>query len=361
MQIAARLCFAAVLGTSLSIAFAAAPAPVALSAQPLPCRAGQAIDEAGYVTLGGMQQWVTIKGSDCNNPVILFVHGGPGNPNTPYANSPYAAWEKEFTLVQWDQRGAGKTFTRNPATADGKLTIERMAQDGTELAAFLQTHLNKKNVILFGASWGAALSVHMAKARPELFAAYLGTAQLVKSPDNAIAGYRALMGLARAAEDLSTVRALESIGEPPWINPRSFGIMRRAARTYEAKSAPRAPAEWLTLAPAYASPQAQAEYEAGEEYSFLQFVGMKGDGMLSTLDVSKLGYEFPMPVYLVQGEHDLVTVPAIAKSWFDAVKAPHKEYVLLPAVGHDPNPAMVAAQYRILTTRIAPLLKRGKD
>lgn len=352
------------IGISIAALFALSPQfglcsaanAATIPAQAITCT-GQALDEAGFVRLGGIEQWVTIKGSDCRNPVILVIHGGPGNPNTVYANLPYKAWEKEFTLVQWDQRGAGKTFSRNPATEEAALSLDLMAKDGTELAAFLQQHLGKKNVILFGGSWGSALSVHMAKSRPELFAAYLGTGQLVKSPDNSVASYRKILELARAAEDTPSVRALEALGDPPWASPRSFGIVRRISRVYEAKSAGPAPKQWWALLPEHNTPQAQAEYERGEDYSFVQFVGMKGNGMQSTLDLPKLGYDFQMPVYMVQGADDLITVPAVSKAYFDAIKAPRKEYFLLPAVGHDPNPAMVAAQYKILITQIKPMMK----
>lgn len=358
----AAMCVAAVFAVC-PVALRAQPAaaPPASSAAPLlapqalACRPGQAISEEGFVKLGGIEQWVTIKGGDCRNPVILFVHGGPGNPNTPYARLPYQPWQQQFTLVQWDQRGAGNTFTRNPATAESTLSIDRMARDGTELAAFLQTRLGKKQVILFGGSWGSVLAVHMAKMRPELFSAYLGTGQLVNGLENTAAAYNALLALARAGADATTVTALEALGDPPWRNPRSFGVMRRAARAYEAKAVVPAPGHWHELAPAYATEQARADYERGEDYSFIQFVGMKGDGMLAGVDLPRLGMEFAMPVFLVQGAHDLTTTPDVARRYFDAIKAPRKEFFLLPRVGHDPNPDLVAAQYNILVTKIAPL------
>ncbi|GGD39180.1 alpha/beta fold hydrolase [Pseudoxanthomonas indica] len=74
-------------------------------ATPLACPdSGAAVDESGFVSIGGIRQWVTIEGQDCRNPVVLMVHGGPGNPNTPFAHTVYADWTKDFTLVQWDQR-----------------------------------------------------------------------------------------------------------------------------------------------------------------------------------------------------------------------------------------------------------------
>jgi pimeloyl-ACP methyl ester carboxylesterase len=325
-------------------------------ASPLPCNPGQPkVDEAGYVRLGGIEQWVIIRGDNCANPVILFVHGGPGNPNTPYAHGPYRPWEKQFTLVEWDQRGAGRTFARNPVKPgeDGPaLTVERIAQDGTELASMVLSHLKANKAILMGGSWGSVVAVHMAKARPGLFAAYVGTGQLVSQAENLPASYGKLMAMARAAGDAKVVTLLEGIGAPPWTNPRAMGAMRRISRPYEAKTAMPAPGAWLALAPAYATPQAQADYEQGEDYSWLQFVGIKGNGMLSTIDLTKLGPEFKLPVFLVQGEDDLVTLPEVAKRYFDAISAPQKEYFLLPRTGHDPNPLMIEAQWRIVTTRV---------
>ena len=355
MNKVASLFLASLIATLPLHALSQAAAPT--TDGPIACKAGQPINEEGYVKIVGIEQWVAIKGSDCSNPVILMVHGGPGNPNTIFAQPPYAPWEKEFTIVQWDQRGAGRTFSRNPATAEGVLTIAGLAADGVEVAAYAAQHLNKKKMVLFGGSWGSALSVHIAMSRPELFAAYLGTGQLVNGRENQADSYRKLLALARAAKDDKALAALDAMGAPPWANPRHPGQFRKISRGYEAKVTTAMPKSWAALTPAYQTEKMQADYEAGEDYSWIQYVGMKGDGIHATLDLYKLGTDFKMPVFMVVGEHDLTTTPEVAKRYFDAIKAPKKEFFLLPLTGHDPNPPMVEAQYDILKTRIAPLLK----
>ncbi len=325
-----------------------------LAAQP--AAEGPRIHEARFVTLGGIEQWITIQGENRANPVILMLHGGPGNPLTPYADAVYGAWEKDFTLVQWDQRGAGRTFGRNPGTADSDLTLARMTLDGVELAEYLTKHLKTRKLILFGGSWSSILGVHMAKARPELFHAYVGTGQMVNHVENQDSSLRTLLALARSAGDAKTVAALEALGTPPWTNPRAFGIFRRASRIYEAKTAIPAPATWWTPAPAYATPKDLADYEAGEDYSYLQFVGLKGNGMFSQVDLPKLGTTFALPIFLLQGSEDLVTTPTVAKRYFDAITAPQKAWVLIPRTGHDPNAAMIQAQFHLLKTRVVPLI-----
>lgn len=319
-------------------------------------RGTTAVDEQAFIPIGGIEQWVTIKGASRANPVVLVLHGGPGNPMTPYADAVYGAWEKDFTLVQWDQRGAGRTFARNPGSAQSRLTMARMAQDGNELAAHLARHLGKDKVILMGGSWGSALGIHMVRSRPELFHAYVGTGQLVSYRDNEAASYRQVLDLARAAGDTKTLATIEALGPPPWTNPRNFGILRRATRTYEAKTSTAAPPTWWIPSPEYATPAMQADYEGGEEYSYLEFVGLEGNGMLSKIDLPALGTRFDVPIFLIQGAQDLVTTADVAKHYFDSIEAPQKAYVLLPNTGHDPNAAMIDAQYELLKTRVVPLL-----
>lgn len=276
---------------------------------------------------------------------------------SPYAETIYGAWENEFTLVQWDQRGAGKTFAANPATTESALTVERMTQDGVELTEYLTRQLGKRKVILMGGSWGSILGVHMVKSRPDLFYAYVGTGQIVSYRENQNASYTKLIALALAAGDQKTVSAIEALGPPPWTNPRNSGILRRATRVYEAKTSAAAPKAWWTPAPEYATAQMQEYFEQADDYSYLQFVGLKGDGMFSRIDLPKLGMRFDIPVYIIEGSEDLVAVPDIAKRYFDGVIAPAKEYVLVPQTGHDPNLAMVDAQYRILREKILIMAK----
>ena len=313
----------------------------------------QAIREEAFVLIGGIDQWITIKGDICANPVILFLHGGPGNPLSPYSAALYGAWEKDFTIVQWDQRGAGRTFGRNRAAAEADLSVPRMTQDGIEVAEYLVRRLGKRKLILVGGSWGSVLGIHMAHARPDLFSAYVGVGQLVSYRQNQVASYRNLLSLAHAAADTQTVDKIEALGPPPWTDPRAFGILRKATRPYEARASTPAPKSWWVPAEAYTSPQMEADYEGGEDYSYIQFVGLKGDGMLSTVDLPALGNRFEIPIYLVQGAEDLVTAPEVAKLYFDTLSAPRKKYVLLPRTGHDPNPPMMAAIYAILKNDIA--------
>ncbi|PWF42043.1 alpha/beta fold hydrolase [Massilia glaciei] len=322
--------------------------------EPVRCTGAGRIQQDGFVPIGGIEQWITIRGERCDNPVILFLHGGPGNAMSPYADAIYGDWAADFTLVQWDQRAAGKTFGRNKPGADTTLTLAQMTADGIEVSNFLRRHLGKRKIILTGSSWGSILGAHMAKQHPELFHAYVGVAQMVERDENLAASFKVLTEMSALAGDKKSSAMLASIGAPPWTNPRNFGIMRRITRQYEAKTTAPAPAPWWKPAPAYATPQALGDAEEADDYSFVQFMGMTGEGMFSQVDLPKLGLDFHLPVFLVHGTEDLVTRVDVTKRYFDRISAPEKAFILVPAAGHDPNQVFIDAQYKVMMERVRP-------
>jgi pimeloyl-ACP methyl ester carboxylesterase len=149
-----------------------------LAAEELAIRSPNGVQEGGFVVIGSIKQWVQIRGEDRNNPVLLFVHGGPGASTSPMSSG-WQPWEKYFTVVQWDQRGAGRTYGETGDATAPTMTLERMTQDGIELAEYLRIHLHKDKIVLVGHSWGSFLGIHIVKQRPELFYAYVGTGQVI--------------------------------------------------------------------------------------------------------------------------------------------------------------------------------------
>src|SRR6478672_7291952 len=104
-------------------------------------RSAKGIDEAGYVNIEGIEQWVTIRGQDRTNPVLLFLHGGPGDVTNPWALLKFAPWETYFTVVQWDQRSAGRTMRKTGRAVASTMTLDRTAQDGMGLTEYLRQRL----------------------------------------------------------------------------------------------------------------------------------------------------------------------------------------------------------------------------
>lgn len=313
----------------------------------------QPLSEEKYILVGGIEQWITIKGESCSNPIILFLHGGPGNPESIYADSVYGEWEDTFTIVHWDQRAAGKTYGRNPEPAE--LSIELMVQDGIEVAEYLLSYLDEDKIILVGSSWGSILGIYMIHKKPELFYAYIGTSQAGLDRDG-IYSYNKTLAFAKEAEDQEAISVLESLGAPPWTNPRNFGIMRRIQRAFEAGVTDPRPSTWV-VSPSYTSPEYRENYIAGEDFSYIQYVGINGDGFSTEIDFASFGFNFKVSVYFVQGEEDLLTTPELSKQFFDKIIAPEKDYLLLPKVGHGPNKLSHEANYQILVEKVFPLTR----
>src|SRR5690606_10610007 len=132
------------------------------------------INESKFISINGIDQWVTFKGNRAK-PIILFLHGGPGSPISPYSDALYAGWEIDFILVQWGQRGSGRTYGRNAPPEfsleyykEHLLTVEQMTSDGISLTEYLLSNLKKSKVILFGTSWASVPGIKMAEKRPDL-------------------------------------------------------------------------------------------------------------------------------------------------------------------------------------------------
>jgi predicted alpha/beta-fold hydrolase len=149
-----------------------------LSARALAIQSPNGVQEGMYVKIGGVDQWIQIRGEDRGNPVILFVHDGPGGSTIPISSG-WQPWEKYFTIVQWDQRGAGRTFRMSGESIATTMTLSQMTQDGVEVAEYLRAHLHKDRIVLIGHSWGSFLGIHIVKQRPDLFLGFVGTGQVV--------------------------------------------------------------------------------------------------------------------------------------------------------------------------------------
>lgn len=313
------------------------------------------IHEESYILINGIEQWVTIHG-DSTKPIVLFIHGGPGSPISPYSAALYQNWEKDFIIVQWDQRGTGRTFGRiAPAELtpgylkSNPLTIDQMTDDGVELSAYLLSHLRKKKIILFGTSWGSALGVKVATKRPDLFYAYVGHSQIVAGViDSAL--YNKVIRLAQDSQDTVSLAILNKIGTPPYERARKVGQLMRIVKKYERINSTPPPASWFVEAAAYNNPKDSQDRSDGDDYSFVNFTGDKQLGvesMSATINFLKDNLEFKIPVYFIQGSEDLLTPKEKSKQYFDAIKAPGKKYFLLPKTAHGFNSAVLETQYKI--------------
>jgi pimeloyl-ACP methyl ester carboxylesterase len=295
------------------------------------------------------------------------LHGGPGSPLSPYAEAIYAGWEKDFTLVQWDQRGAGRTFGRNaPEVIDEEywiehpLTVEQLTKDGIEVSEYLMKHLGKEKIILSGTSWGSVLGVNMSVRRPDIFYAYVGHSQLVTPSKDLVQVYQKINQKVLEKNDKETHQVLQSLGTPPYDNAKKTGQLMRVVKKYEKENAIPAPESWWKMAPDYENVVDEQHRYDGDDYSFIHYAGFKAMGieaMSHAINLMEGGINFNFPVYLIQGEEDILTPMEISQTYFDNIKAPSKEFFVIPGAAHGLNQSVVDLHFNILVEKILPLIK----
>ena len=307
------------------------------------------IHRDAYVLVGGIQQWVTIHGEKCSNPVVLFLHGGPGLVDSPAARSQYQDWEGTFTVVQWDQRGAGLTYGANETPI--KLTLEQMVSDGIKLSEYLIQELEQQKIILTGTSWGAALGMQMVSRRPDLYHAYVGRSVGVNIEKSLNASLPRLKTLAKSKDDQQSLDQLSSLNS----NWRAIENVLKLQQIMERYKAPKAASDAnYTIEPQYNNREYFATFQKAAQFSQSQTINATG-GLAFEVDLYKLDFNFELPIFFIQGELDLMTMPEVTRAYFDLVKAPIKDYILVPGRGHDS--AFIEDNYKVLTEKVLPLVR----
>jgi pimeloyl-ACP methyl ester carboxylesterase len=276
-----------------------------------------------------MEQWVTIRGPDRANPVLLFLHGGPGDVTSCWTFALFAPWEEHFTVVQWDQRGAGRTLKKSGTAAAPTLTVERMAHDGIELAEYLRKHLGKEKIIVVAHSFGSLLGLEMVRARPDLFYAYVGTGQVGDETRNYAVAYDALLNKARAVGNQRAIDELTAIGPPPYPSGSGFRVQWKWANAFEGADGFIASTLGLVLVAPGCSVEDINNSGAGQSFSAEQLVPQtKSKGP------KELGLKFSVPMFFFQGAEDFTSPTALAADYLKALQAPRKKFVAIRGAGH---------------------------
>jgi len=294
------------------------------------------VEELLTIPVNGTKQWLSIRGKDRRNPILLVLHGGPGSPTMPAAYTFQSPWEDYFTVVEWDQRGAGKTYGANdPKALAGTMTVEQMTSDAEEVIRYLQTTYGKKKIFLVGHSWGSVLGVEVAQRHPEWLYAYLGVGQMVNMQKSEKIGYDFALEQARARHNNEAEKELLAIapypGDAGSMTFEKIGAQRKWLMYYGGLTYGRSDfsydANAWELSPDYTEKDLDS-LDDGSLYSVTQLLGQV---MAMNFDSVTT---FKCPVFLFDGRHDYATSHELAVEWFEKIKAPEKEFVWFDNSAH---------------------------
>ncbi len=290
-----------------------------------------AVVEQRLVRIGGIDEWIQIRGEDRDNPVLLVLHGGPGWPNAVFT-LPLRPWERHFTVVQWDHRGTGKTLGRTGNDGSGEMTFERRVTDAFELVEFLRGHLHVDKVIVLAESMGTLTGLPLVKRRPDLFHALDATDLYVDMARNEADKYQLTLQRLRAAGDTSGIVAMEHLDADPtrWDLRAWMTNMGWAFKT----NLPTPNVDRKLIFPlALTSPI----YTLRDLYTLAMGFQWSTEQMFDELiayDARRLGLRFEVPFFLFQGEADVVTLTGLATEYLAEVQAPTKAMTLIADAGH---------------------------
>jgi len=295
------------------------------------------IDEAKAVTIGGIQQWITVRGRDRRNPILLVIHGGPAAPELPTRYLFEAPWTDYFTVVEWDQRGSGRTYALNdPAKVAPTLSVDRMAADAEELTAYLRTTYGKKKIFALGHSWGTILGLRLAQARPDWLYAYIGMGQIIDMREGERVGYVFALKAAEADHNAKAVAELKAIApypEPDGSLPiEKINTERKWSVHYGGLSHGHSTYDYLSdaqrLSPDYPDADVEALVDAGSGFSFPKLLPQMA--RTDFTGVKKLD----VPILIFAGRYDYTTPTAPVERWYGALKAPKKRWVWFENSAH---------------------------
>lgn len=314
------------------------------------------IHEQGFVRIGGIEQWISIRGEDLANPVVLELHGGPGA-STAIFGPRTRPWEKHFTIVRWDMRGTLKTLGRSGPEGQGEMTFDRIHADAIEVTDHIRARLGVDKVVLLGHSYGSAFGLRLARAFPERYSAYVGTDQNIHDAGRDDSVRQALLTRLRAAGKRKELAAVEALhpDEQRWTtreramhaellatsDPLTLDTMKRTV-----------------MGSLWFSPLHSLR-ESGRFVKGMSFSEQVTEGTAAFDDWAD-GTRFQVPFFVFQGEKDVLTSPALARRFFDDVQAPVKAFALIEDCSHFAAFRRPERFLELLLTHVRPLVTRER-
>jgi pimeloyl-ACP methyl ester carboxylesterase len=328
---------------------AGTPAILGADGQPLP----GSVATLEKVSLGGHEQWISIRGHSVDNPVLLFLAGGPGGSHLGWNRPFFRELERDMVVVQWDQRGTGKSYAAlEPVDT---LTVDSVVADTIQLTGYLRDRFDEDKLYVLGNSWGTTLGVLAVQQRPDLYHAYIGAGQMVSQRATDVLLYDEMVTWADR-NDARLAQTLRRQGPPPYDDVAGYAplLVSDWQRVY--------PFDWLPEAEQRSAETGimgvgATEYNLVEKMNVVRGIADTFGVLypqLQAIDFRRDVTELDVPVYLVQGRYEMRPRAALVPQWFDALDAPSKRMVVFSHSAHNPYNSEFAKFHDFVTDSVLP-------
>ena len=288
------------------------------------------------ININGLNQKMIIRGRDSTKPVLLYLHGGPGDPEFPFVHQFNPGIEDMFVVCYWDQRGAGLSYSKNipPET----MTLSQFVDDAGKVTEYLIHRFNRKKIYLLGHSWGTMLGSFTVNKYPDLYYAFIAVGQVGDQVKAERISYDFVLSRAKELNDKKAVRNLEKIGPPPYPDPKEAINKMTVERKYVIKYG--GAIKRGNFYPQAIKPLLFCkEYRLKDKINYLKGMKLTKSYLWDVIMKSNLFKEIPsqkIPVYIIQGTSDYETSYVIAKEYFDSLQAPLKRFYTFDNSAHSP-------------------------
>jgi pimeloyl-ACP methyl ester carboxylesterase len=288
------------------------------------------------VNINGLNQKMIIRGRDSTKPVLLYLHGGPGDPEFPFVLKFNPRIEDLFVVCYWDQRGAGLSYSKNipPET----MTLSQFVDDAGKVSEYLIHKFKRKKIYLLGHSWGTMLGAFTANKFPEYYYAFIAVGQVGDQKRSEKISYDFVLSRARALKDRKAISKLEKLGPPPYSDPEEAIDKMLTERKYVIRYG--GAVKEGNFYPAAVEPILFCkEYTLIEKINYLKGMKFTRNYLWDAIMKTNLFQAIPsqkIPVYIMQGTSDYETSFVIAKEYFDSLQAPVKRFYPFENSAHSP-------------------------
>ncbi|MFC7440714.1 alpha/beta fold hydrolase [Laceyella putida] len=284
------------------------------------------------IELGGHEQTIMIRGRDCNHPLLLFLHGGPGFAQIGFARHYQQELEKHFLVVNWDMRGTGKSFSSHLLKAD--MTIDQHLEDIYQLIHYLLEKFSQKRIFLAGHSWGSILGMLFAKKHPELLHAYIGIGQLSNVEKGELISYQHVLIHARQLEKRRAVSALQKLGYPPYQRTRDLFAHHKWVSRFGGDVRKGSIFRFL-LRGVFSSEYTLLDW--WRYYKGLRLHMRSFGREIMRANLFEEVEELSVPVYFCVGKYDYLSPHELQQRFFEHLSAPNKDLIWFENSAHCPH------------------------